>query len=72
MKFLPKLIENQLAVLKNPSGRCMWHPAVLEFASAIYTACPAAYAEATAAGILALPSIDHAKKSSRKASRRVW
>jgi len=68
-KHLRDLILNQLAVLKSPTRRCMWHPAVLEFASAIYTASPSAYAEAIAGGVMALPSLDCAKKCSRQVKR---
>lgn len=70
-KHLRELILNQLAVLKSPTRRCMWHPAVLEFASAIYTASPSAYAEAIAGGLIALPSMDHAKKCSRQVSSKL-
>ena len=46
----------------------MWHPKVLEFASAIYLCSPTAYAEAVSQGIMALPSVDHVKKISRTSS----
>eukprot|EP00326_Haptolina_ericina_P001992 CAMPEP_0181218644 /NCGR_PEP_ID=MMETSP1096-20121128/27807_1 /TAXON_ID=156174 ORGANISM="Chrysochromulina ericina, Strain CCMP281" /NCGR_SAMPLE_ID=MMETSP1096 /ASSEMBLY_ACC=CAM_ASM_000453 /LENGTH=335 /DNA_ID=CAMNT_0023310881 /DNA_START=48 /DNA_END=1057 /DNA_ORIENTATION=+ len=39
-KYLRELIENQLSVLSNKRRRCMWHPKVLEFASAIYLGHP--------------------------------
>jgi hypothetical protein len=38
MIYLRPLIENQLSVLTNKSGRCMWHPSVLEACSAIFSA----------------------------------
>lgn len=67
-KYLRELIGNQLTVLGSKYRRCMWHPKVLEFCTAIYIASPTAYAEAVAGGILALPSVDHVKKMSRKGS----
>lgn len=67
-KYLKELIKNQLSVLSKKSRRCVWHPAVLEFASAIYTSSPSAYAEAVAAGILALPSMEYIKRVSKTGS----
>ena len=67
-KYLRELIGNQLTVLGSKYRRCMWHPKVLEFCTSIYIASPTAYAEAVAGGILALPSVDHVKKMSRKGS----
>jgi hypothetical protein len=37
-KYLRELIENQLTVLSSKKRRCIWHPKVLDFATAIYTA----------------------------------
>ena len=62
------MIRNQLTVLSHKSRRCRWHPAVLEFACAIYTSSKTAYAEAIAAGIMALPSLDYVKRKSRQGS----
>ena len=67
-KYLRELIENQLTVLSSKKRRCIWHPKVMDFATAIYTASPSAYAEAIAGGILALPSYSHVKKCARKGS----
>ena len=63
MVHLPKLIKNQLAVLKSKGKRrCTWHPEVLELCCAIYSCRGAAYAELAESGLAALPSYDHIRK----------
>ena len=62
MAYLRPLINCQLAVLKSKSGRCNWHPAVLEAASAIFCTSRSAYAELVESGLGAMPSYERIRK----------
>ena len=62
MVHLRALVKCQIRVLENPSERCMWHPAVLEAACAIYSCNASSYSELFQSGLLALPTPDHVRK----------
>ena len=60
--YLRALIDDQLKCMKNKSGWCRWHPAVLEICDRIRRASSSAYEMLTAYGMVSLPTADHLRR----------
>ena len=62
-KFLRHLIDNQLSILRNqPSGRVVWHSAVLNWCTDVYRRNPGAYELMGGGGCVKLPHPDTCRK----------
>merc|ERR1712194_705806 len=70
-KFLRHLIDNQLSILRNqPSGRVVWHSAVLNWCTDVYRRNPGAYELMGGGGCknVAPPFFKKKKKKKKKKS----
>ena len=59
---LKLLILDQLKTLRNKSGRCVWHTAVLGWCTDVYRSNPGAYQHMSLGGFLKLPDKDTCRK----------
>ena len=59
---LKLLILDQLKTLRNKSGRCVWHTAVLDWCTDVYRSNPGAYQHMSLGGFLKLPDKDTCRK----------
>ena len=61
-EHLSLLIQDQLKTLRNKSGRCKWHTAVLDWCTDVYRRNPGAYEHMALGGFLKLPDKDTCRK----------